>query len=92
MPRDFIPITLDGEPSRLLKSAIESLRAAKRDIEKVRGWMLHHQDGSVYTDLETAFGLPAGKGDDVFVLVDGALQVLDGSVSGYAKELMDRVG
>lgn len=92
MPRDFIPITTGSEASHLLKSAIESLRKARTDIEKVQGWMLHCQDGTTWTDLEEKFGLPAGKGDDVFLLIDGTLQVLNGGISGYAKELMDRVG
>jgi len=94
MARDFIPIDLSsgGEAPLALKSCIESLRVARRDIERVRGWMIHNNDGTVWTDLETKFGLPVGKGDDVFILLDGTFQVLNGVSSGYAAELIDRVG
>lgn len=94
MPRTYIPISLagEGEGPHLLNTAIASLRQARRDIEKVRERMLYLQDGSVWTDLEAHFGLPAGGGDDVFTLVDGTLQVLDGTSSGYALELTSRVG
>lgn len=93
MARDFIAITLGtGEAPLALKSAIESLRSARHDLEKVRGWMVHTNDGSVWSDLETKFGLPTGTGDDVFALVDGTFQVLNGTSSGYAAELIDRVG
>lgn len=92
MAIDFISITLDGsEAPLLLKSAIESLRVARRDLEKVRGWMIHSNDGAVWTGLETRFGLPADSGDTVFSLVDGTFQVLNGTTSGYASELIDRV-
>lgn len=93
MARDFITITLsEKEGPQLLNTAIASLRQALRDIQRVQGQMVHSNDGSVWTDLESKFGIPAGLGDDVFALVNGTLQVLDGTISGYAKELMDRVG
>lgn len=92
MARDFITITSDTEGSHLLKNSIESLRSARATIAKVRGWMIHSNDGTVWTDLETRFGIPAGTGDDVFNLINGTLQVLDGTSSGYAAELIDRVG
>lgn len=95
MANDFIAIdrnTTTAVFANDLKSAIEVLRSAQREILKIQGWMVHNFNGSDYSDLETKFGIATGLGDDVFVLIDGTKQVLDGTVSGYAKELIDRVG
>jgi hypothetical protein len=94
MARDYITVTGTTENSQLLVSAVESIRQAEREIRKIRDRMVHSQDGEVYTDLESRFGITAGLGDDVFVLVDGAYQMLNGlgGNSGYLIDLTGRVG
>lgn len=95
MAQDFIHIDLStpsADGANPLKACIEQLRAALNSVERIQGWMVHSNDGAVWTDLEAKFGLPAGQGETVFTLVDGALQVMNGTSSGYMKELIDRVG
>ena len=94
MARDYITVAGTTENSQLLVSAVESIRHAEREVRKVRDRMVHSQDGSVYTDLETRFGITTGLGDDVFTLVDGAYQMLNGlgGNSGYLIDLTGRVG
>lgn len=96
MANDFIPYDLDtnpGEPPRSLHDALKQLRLARERVKTCRDWFLH--SGSVsgsFTAASARFGLPSGTGDDVFALLDGTLQVLDGTSSGYANELMARLG
>lgn len=95
MANDFIKINLDannGEPARALYDAVKQLRLARETLTKVRAWMLHSFSGNDYNVLETRFCIPAGSGADAFQLVDGTLQVLDGTSSGYANDLLGRVG
>ena len=94
MARDYVTISGSTENSQILVSAVESIRQAERELRKVRDRMIHSQDGSVYTDLETRFGIATGLGDDVFLLVDGAYQMLNGlgGNSGYLIDLTSRVG
>jgi hypothetical protein len=90
---DYITITLgEADSPHVLLTAIESVRAALRDVSKCQGRMSHTVSATDYAALESKFGLPAGQGAGVFTLIDGTLQVLDGTASGYAKELIDRVG
>lgn len=93
MAIDYIQITQDGTTGpRELAEAIELLRKARHQVEKVRGWMVHTQDGSDWSDFGARFGIPPGDASTVFTLVDGTFQVLNGSASGYADELMTRLG
>ena len=94
MSNDFIFINLDtntGEPPRALYNAVKFLRQARDEINKVRDWGLHSISVSDYSVFETRFGIPVGKGASVFTLLDGTIQVLDGTSSGYADELMARI-
>lgn len=95
MSNDFVRIDLDtnqGEPPRSLYNSVKYLRQTREEVRKVRDWMLHSVSLSDYSVLETRFGLPVGTGSAIYTLVDGTLQVLDGTSSGYADELMARLG
>ena len=94
MANDLIVVDLDtntGEPPRSLYNAVKFLRQARDEIKKVRDWGLHSISVSDYSVFETRFGIPVGKGASVFTLLDGTLQGLDGTSSGYADELMARI-
>ena len=94
MANDLIVVDLDtntGEPPRSLYNAVKFLRQARDEIKKVRDWGLHSISVSDYSVFETRFGIPVGKGAAVFTLLDGTLQVLDATSSGYADELMARI-
>lgn len=96
MAIDFIRIDLSGQSESFLaqelKFAINKLFEARQTLQKVHGWMVHYQDGSDFANLEEAFGIGPGLGDDVFTLVDGSLQAMDGTSSGYINDLLGRVG
>lgn len=75
-----------------LKNAIEQLRTARAAVERVRGYALHSIGGADYSALETRFGVTTGSGSSLFTLLDGSLQAMDGTSSGYIDELLSRVG
>lgn len=95
MSNDFIPLDLDtnpGEPPRALYNIAKNLRSVRDEVNKVRDWMLHSFTGTDYSALEARFGIPTGTGAAVFTLIDGTLQVLDGTSSGYCDEFLSRIG
>lgn len=94
MANDYIQIDLSGnfEASATLWGAIRSLREARGKLERCRDWAVHSTDGSNYAAVETLFRVPAGTGAALFLLLDGSLQAMDGTSSGYVDELVSRVG
>lgn len=94
MAIDYIPVDLAGNPELplLLRKAVYSLIEARRNVERVRGYMVHLNDGSNFAQIEAKFAVPAGTGSDLFTLIDGTKQQLDGSGGvGYSKDLVERV-
>lgn len=76
MARDFIKIDVNATGAIhavKLKNFVGTLRAAQDQGLLVKDIMGHANDGTVFTDIETLFGLPAGKGQTVFDLINGAL-------------------
>jgi hypothetical protein len=96
MARDFIKIdtsTTTATQAGLLKSYISQLRQAYETGARVRAIMTHNNDGTVFTDIEMLFGLPAGKGQEVFDLVNGSIGSMTGDFqTSDAKEITERVG
>ena len=96
MARDFIKIdstTTTAIFASELKSCINSLRDTIDRLDKVKGIMDHNQDGTVFTDIETLFGLPAGKGTTVYDYINGSRGVLSGTFQNAdAMTLIERVG
>lgn len=96
MARDFIKIdiTLAGaSQAGLLKSYVQTLRAAYEQGQRVRAIMTHNNDGTTFTDIEPLFGLPAGKGQTVFNLVNGSIGSMEGTFQvADAKTITEQVG
>jgi hypothetical protein len=96
MARDYIKIDLStttASQASLLKSYVTQLRSAYEIGMRVRDIMGHNHDGAVFTDLEMLFGLPAGKGQEVFDLVNGSIGSMEGTFKvDDAKEITERVG
>jgi hypothetical protein len=94
--RDFIKIDTSAVAATQaisLRSFVQALRTAYEQGTKVRAVMGHNNDGTVFTDIETLFGLPAGKGQTVFDLVNGAIGAMEGTFQvPDAKNLTERVG
>ena len=89
--RDFIKLdrTQPGSATThlgLLLEYIQSVRKSYELSQKVRGTMEHMTDGTVFTDLEAAFGIPTGKGVLVYDMVQNVIQ------NANAKILTESVG
>lgn len=81
MARDFIKVDRTqaaATQAGLLLSYVAALRQAYDLGVKMLAVMGHNNDGTVFTDIETLFGLPTGKGQTVFNLINGSV----GSMSG----------
>lgn len=60
---------------------------------RVLAIMGHNNDGTVFTDIDTLFGLPAGKGQTVFNLVNGSIGSMQGNFQvADAKTITEQVG
>lgn len=82
MARDFIkvdPSITTATQARLLLDYKDSLRRAFELGLKCKAIMTHNNDGVVFTDIEALFGLPAGKGQTVFNLVNGSIGSMQGT-------------
>jgi len=96
MARDFIKIDTSvstATHAQLLLAYIKALRNAFELGTEVLAIMNHNQDGSTWTDLEALFGLPAGKGDDVFDLVNGSVGAMQNTFQNDdCKQITEQVG
>lgn len=96
MARDFIKVdqTLAAATqARLLLGYVGTLRSAYEMGVKCLAIMGHNNDGTVFTDIETIFGLPAGKGQTVFNLINGSVGSMTGAFQvADAKNLTETVG
>jgi hypothetical protein len=96
MASDFIPIDATkagATQANVLKSYIQTLRTAYELGGRVKGIMDHNQDGTVWTALEALFGLPAGKGQTVYNLVNGSVGAMEGTFQNDdSKQITEQVG
>lgn len=96
MARDFIKIdqSATGTPQgRKLLAYIANLRTSYNLGAELIGIMGHENDGTVFTDIETNFGLPAGKGQTVFNLVNGSFGSMNGTFQvSDIKTITEQVG
>lgn len=82
MARTFIKIDTSNAGAThagLLRAFVQQQRAAYELGSRIRAIMSNNNDGSVWTDVEALFGLPAGKGDDVYDLVNGTVGAMEGT-------------
>lgn len=96
MARDFIKIDTTqtaATQARLLLSYVTALRGAYELGVKTLAVMGHNNDGTVFTDMEALFGIPTGKGQTVFNLVNGSVGAMLGNFQvPDAKNLTETVG
>jgi hypothetical protein len=93
MARDFIPISITSAQGPLLKSAVIAMRTALSQLAQCRAIATHNNDGTIFTDIETYFGLPSGTGQTVFNLLNGAYGSTQGTfqVSDF-QTMCDKLG
>lgn len=96
MARDFIRVnrttTLGTHANDLLR-LVTSVRNAYEQGIRIRDIMNHNHDGSDFSDIEALFGLPVGKGQTVYDLVNGTIGSMTGQFQvADAKNLTETVG
>lgn len=96
MARDFIKIdrsTVTATHASDLVIFKDTLRDAYQRGKRLLAIMGHNNDGTVFTDIEALFGLPAGKGQTVFNLLNGAIGSMEGTFQvSDAKNLTETIG
>lgn len=96
MARDFIKVdtaTTTATHAADLKAFVSVLRDAYQRGKKIIAVMGHNNDGSNFADIEALFGLPAGKGQTVFNLVNGAVGSMEGTFQvADAKNITETLG
>ncbi len=76
MARDFIkvdPTQSAATQARALLNYVNTLASAIAQGKQILAVMGHNNDGTVFTDIETLYGLPTGKGQTVFNFVNGSV-------------------
>jgi hypothetical protein len=100
MAIDYIKIDMTGTQATqagLLKNYVNQLRAAYELGVHVKDIMMHNYDAGTsppnFAPLEALFGVPAGKGQEIFDLVNGSVGSMEGKFQvDDAKEITERVG
>ena len=81
MARTFIPISTANAAAThagLLRAYVQQQRGAYELGSKIRAIMGNNHDNVNFTDIETLFGLPPGKGQAVFDMVNGTVGANEG--------------
>lgn len=96
MARDFIKVdktqTAATQAQALLSYAV-TLRSAYDQGVKILAVMGHNNDGTTFTDIEILYGLPTGKGQTVFNLINGSVGSMQGTFQvPDAKTITEIVG
>jgi len=95
MARDFIKVNTSNAAATQSRSLIDysrQLRIAYDQGKRILAIMQHNNDGTVFTDIELLFGLEAGKGQEVFDLVNGSVGSMEGIFQvDDAKEITERI-
>jgi len=96
MADDFILVVVTPQnqaQAQQLKSLAMSAAQVHSLAISLRDKMTHMFEGSDFTRLETEFGLPAGQGQPVFDMVNGAIGAMDGTMQNPDfKTLTEKLG
>lgn len=96
MARDFIKVDKTQAAAikaQLLLNYVSTLQSAIEQGAAIKAIMDHNTDATVWTDIETLFGIPTGKGQTVYNLVAGSVGAIAGTVQDVgAKTLTQQVG
>jgi hypothetical protein len=93
MARDYIKLDRTAVQSGSLLQLVYALRNAYEQCVKVKAVMDHNNDGTSFTDIETLFGVPTGKGQTVYNFVNGSIGTMTGVFqTSDVKNLTETVG
>src|SRR5262245_64996144 len=82
MARDFIRIdrtTTTATQANLLLDYVAQMRRAYELGVKIKAIMDHNNDGTSFADIEVLFGIPDGKGQTVYDLMNGSVVSMQGT-------------
>jgi hypothetical protein len=96
MANDFILITVNAQ-NQSQASQLKNLASVAAQVYSmaaaVRNKMTHMNTGSDFTRIETEFGLQPGTGQEVFDMVNGALNAMDGTMqTSDFKTMTEKLG
>lgn len=100
MANDFIKINrtdTSATHAQKILTAVAQVRAAKTTLDEIIGIARHNFNDGVspvdFSQFEALFGIPTGKGDEVFTFLDGTRGVLTGEFqNSNAISLIESVG
>ena len=96
MAVDFIPITVGSNmqsQAQQLKNLTLQVTQVYMQTVSLRNLMTHMNDGVDFSQLEKQFGLPTGKGQEVFDLLNGAANAMDGTMqNNNIKTITEKLG
>ena len=95
MAIDFIKVTRPADPTQanMLLDYISTLRVAFERGTKVQAVMNHNQDGVSWATIESLFGIPTGKGQTVYDLVNGSVGAMQNTFQNDdCKQITEQVG
>jgi hypothetical protein len=72
MPVNYITVDAARKQGGELLTIIENLRYYQDRLRQEKEKMDNMTDGVTYAAIETQYGIPTGKGDEVYNLVSGA--------------------
>jgi hypothetical protein len=76
MAINFITVDRSRQMGADLLNVIETLRLYQDKLRQHKELMDNMTDGVTYTDIETQYGVPTGKGDETYNLVAGTVSEL----------------
>lgn len=96
MAADFIKIdrtnTAATHSSKII-AAVQTARSLVNQLTEIQGIGFRNFAGTDFAAFEALFGIPAGKGQTVFDLINGSQQALAGTAqNANALEFINRVG
>lgn len=96
MAKDFIKVDRTRNTALMASLIVEYAQTLRRAYElgvKCKAIMDHNNDGEDWTDIEALFGLPVGKGQIVYDLVNGSIGSMTGVFqNANAKDLTEVLG
>lgn len=91
MAIDYVAWGVGTSRQSEFRNLLRQLKDVVAKLAMHRDMMIHMHDGSDYSSLESEYGAPAGKGDDIFAELDSLLSKVntDNSVD-FVKAAIDQ--
>lgn len=84
MPNNYIPINQTSQRGSSLFNAVANYYASKASLALILADFQAMTDGVDFTTIESAFGIPTGKGQTINALVTNALSEMNAATNSNA--------